>query len=38
MHWLGSGFIIGLNENGTNFREMQETIVYLTKKWFNSIM
>ena len=38
MHWLGSGFLIGHNENRTNFREMQENIVYLKKKWFNSIL
>ena len=23
-HWLGPGFIIGLNENGTKFREIQK--------------
>ena len=26
-HWLAPGFIIGLNENETNFREIQENIV-----------
>ena len=26
-HWLGPGFKIGLNENLTNFREIQENIV-----------
>ena len=26
-HWLGPGFLIGLNENGTNFKEIQENIL-----------
>ena len=26
-HWLGPGFIIGLDKNGTHFREIQDNIV-----------
>ena len=37
MHWLGSGFKIGLNENLTKFREIQEStlILWLTHKQFS---
>ena len=28
-HWLGPGFVIGLNENLTNFGEIQENIILL---------